>query len=79
MRVLLVPKACLALVVPSHFLLGSHRLPDNTHLPSLWAVAKIKSEEKEEDMKWNNVVGKFPCLYPLKKEIKKEREKLSCK
>lgn len=63
-RVLLVSDACLALVVPSQFLLGSHGLPDNTHLPSLWAAVKIKSEEKEEDMKWNNVVGKFPCLYP---------------
>ena len=38
---------------------------------------KIKSEEKEEDMKWNSVVGKFPHLYPRKK--KKERNLLVSK
>ena len=50
--------------VRSQVLPGSHPPANSTHLPSLWSAVKIKSEEKEEDRKWNNVVGKFPHLYP---------------
>ena len=43
---------------------------------------KIKSEEKE-DMKWNSVVGKFPHLYPRKKNkrnslISKAKGNIKC-
>lgn len=69
----MVTDTCLAVVAANQFSLGSQRLPNNTHLPSRCSAVKIKSEEKEEDVKWNNVVGKFPHLYPRKK---KEKETL---
>lgn len=74
---------CLVAAVPSEVFLGSRRLPNNMHLPSFWSAVKIKSEEKEEDMKWNNVVGKFPRLYFEKKEkeillLSQAKENIKC-